>query len=640
MIPTSAEYEKLLKKVEELERELKGCQQAEQILWQLPDQLFSVLNCIDAVVYVADMETYELLFVNKQARKVFGDIVGEKCWQALQSGQSGPCSFCTNDRLLDTNGRSAGVVEWEFHNTADDKWYNIKDKAITWVDGRTVRLEIATDITSQKEYETRPALSEERFRTFADYTYNWEYWIAPDQRLLYVSPSCKRITGYEAEDFLSDQKLLFSIVHPEDRQQFIDHIRYELSEETVAEIEFRIVAATGEIRWISHNCQPVYDREGNHLGRHASNRDITARMEIEEALKESEKLFRLALDATSDGLWDRNLVTGQVHYGRNWAEILGYTPEEIKRKGLTWEALLHPDDRPYALAAVEDHLKGRTPRYVAEFRMRNRTGQYQWILARGKVVERDEEGRPLRFVGTHSDISQRKKAEREMIRGNQKIKEFAYSIIHDLKNPSIVTYGLADKLLQKYHHALDDKGKTFCEHIKRSAEQIANLVEKINTFIATQENPLELENLSIEECVRITREEFLNRFKSRNIVFLYPEELPAILADRISILRALQNLVDNALKYGGEKLTTIEIGHTETATHHVISVHDDGVGLKHTETKGIFRKFMRKKTALGIEGTGIGLAVVREIARQHKGELWLDHPRKGITFSFSIAKSI
>jgi len=128
---------------------------AEQEVHESHERLLTVLNALDAIVYVADMQTHELLFVNKYVQDSFGDIVGQPCWQKMQSGQSGPCSFCSNRYLLDDHGMPRGVHVWEFRNTANGHWYDIRDRAISWVDGRIVRLEIATDITERKQVEER-----------------------------------------------------------------------------------------------------------------------------------------------------------------------------------------------------------------------------------------------------------------------------------------------------------------------------------------------------------------------------------------------------------------------------------------------------------------------------------------------------
>ena len=113
----------------------------------------TILDSIDALVYVADMDTYELIFTNKYGRDIWGNIQGETCWKVLQEGQDGPCEFCTNSRLLDQKGKPTGVYVWEFQNTVNKRWYQCRDQAITWVDGRIVRMEIATDITERKQAE-------------------------------------------------------------------------------------------------------------------------------------------------------------------------------------------------------------------------------------------------------------------------------------------------------------------------------------------------------------------------------------------------------------------------------------------------------------------------------------------------------
>jgi PAS domain S-box-containing protein len=126
---------------------------AEEVTKESHERLVTVLNGLDAIVYVADMKTYELLFVNNFVKNLFGDIAGQPCWKTLQTGQSGPCAFCTNDKLLDAVGNPEGIYHWEFQNTVSGRWYDIRDRALQWVDGRIVRMEIATDITERKRAE-------------------------------------------------------------------------------------------------------------------------------------------------------------------------------------------------------------------------------------------------------------------------------------------------------------------------------------------------------------------------------------------------------------------------------------------------------------------------------------------------------
>ncbi|MDH5299492.1 MAG: hypothetical protein OEV91_10780 [Desulfobulbaceae bacterium] len=102
---------------------------------------------------MADIKNHELLFLNRFSRNIFGAGVGKLCWQVLQKGQQGSCDFCSNPRLVSATGETEGVYTWEFQNTVNGRWYDIRDRAIHWPDGRLVRLEIATDITTRKEAE-------------------------------------------------------------------------------------------------------------------------------------------------------------------------------------------------------------------------------------------------------------------------------------------------------------------------------------------------------------------------------------------------------------------------------------------------------------------------------------------------------
>ncbi|NQY26009.1 MAG: diguanylate cyclase [Piscirickettsiaceae bacterium] len=126
------------------------------------DSLIAILDSLEAVVYVADMDTYEVLFANKYAHEHIGNIEGKICWQSIQSDQSAPCSFCTNAKLLTSEGEIAEPYVWDFQNTVNSSWYHIVDRAIQWMDGRIVRIEIAFDITERKVLENKLLENEEK----------------------------------------------------------------------------------------------------------------------------------------------------------------------------------------------------------------------------------------------------------------------------------------------------------------------------------------------------------------------------------------------------------------------------------------------------------------------------------------------
>lgn len=119
------------------------------------DILLTVLDSMDAVVYVADIQTYELLFLNKLGRDLFGDVIGKLCYKALQNNQTKPCNFCSNNKLISSNGELKGVYAWESKNTINNRWYYIRDRAIKWIDDQIVKIQIAVDITDRKVTEQK-----------------------------------------------------------------------------------------------------------------------------------------------------------------------------------------------------------------------------------------------------------------------------------------------------------------------------------------------------------------------------------------------------------------------------------------------------------------------------------------------------
>lgn len=196
--------------------------------------LATVLDSLDALVYVADMETHELLFLNKYAQESFGNVTGRLCWQELHPGQDGPCPFCTNSRLC-VDGQPGEPVIWEFENPTSHRWYMIQDSAIKWVDGRIVRLEIATDITEGKRSE--------------------EHILRLERQIMEISERERERIGHELHDGLGQQLtgiafLSKALVHKLDAQK-----RPEASD--ASQIVAMINQAVSETRQLARGLQPV-----------------------------------------------------------------------------------------------------------------------------------------------------------------------------------------------------------------------------------------------------------------------------------------------------------------------------------------------------------------------------------------------
>ncbi|HET8689813.1 MAG TPA: PAS domain S-box protein, partial [Methanosarcina sp.] len=220
------------------------------------------------------------------------------------------------------------------------------------------------DISEQKEIEGKLRESEKKYRIVANNTFDWEFWLGPDGRFLYMSPSCERFTGYAVWEFMDNPDLLQEIIHSDDRQAFLQH-KHETSPSSHGDIEFRIITKNGEIRWIHHLCQPLYDGKGCYAGNLGSNRDITERKRAEEALKLTQASVDLAADyilwITPNGkvIYANNAACKSLKYSRDelqemyvWDFDLIYTKEvwlehwlDIKKRGsFSFESLHHAKD--------------------------------------------------------------------------------------------------------------------------------------------------------------------------------------------------------------------------------------------------------------------------------------------------------
>ena len=245
----------------------------------------------------------------------------------------------------------------------------------------------------------------------------------------------------------------------------------------------------------------------------------------------------------------------------------------------------------------------------------------------------------LSFARNRRRMAHRLAAEALLQEQSEKIQLFAYSVAHDLKNPIIAIESLARLLNRRQGTEMDDKSRQFCTQIEQSARQVSSLIEQINAFISSKEQPLVREPLDLLEICEMVRSENQDRLEERQIRWTVPPEPVLLEADRMVILRILRNLVDNALKYGGDGLGEIAIKHREEAKFHTLRVTNDGKPISPEDCRQIFQRYKRNCPDRKIEGTGLGLAIVRELVGLHGGQIWVESDGiRGVSFSFTIAK--
>jgi PAS domain S-box-containing protein len=348
------------------------------------------------------------------------------------------------------------------------------------------------------------------------------------------------------------------------------------------------------------------------------------------------------INGISDALMVLDSKTYEILYvNKSFLRIYGLNENHVLGKKcyeMTHQLTMPCQEIDNAPCPLENSVKTGNVTHVEQVH-KNRNGENLYFEITAYPIK-DQTGEVTRIIHLARDTTDSRQAEEAQRESTEKIKLFAYSIAHDLKSPALGIFGVTKLLQDHYADSLDERGRKHCMTIRKAAEQINTLVGQINEYISTNELPLSIERTNLKELFRTVKGDFSNQLNSRQIDWREPEYLPEINADRLSVLRAIRNLVDNALKYGGEKLNKIEIGYQDLGDYHILSVKDDGIGLREEENEGLFAAFVRKGTSRGIAGAGIGLAIVKEIAEKHKGKVWLESNRNsGTIFYLSILKT-
>jgi len=451
-----------------------------------------------------------------------------------------------------------------------------------------------------------------------------------DGTILDCNESFLRIMGYAREEVIGKSSGdLGNWANPADRESFVQALREK--EECIAlETAFRAKDGTIIPGLISAR---VIELEGETCVVSTSS-DLTKFRQAEEALRESEAKFRTLFEESRDAIYLSSRDGLFIDVNKSTLELFGFSREELLTRLTITDLYRHPGDRDLFVQEIE--RRGFVRDYEVIFRKNDGTEMPCLLTA---TVRYATDGSVLGYQGIIRDITRRKEMAEALRSRAEEIKLFAYTVSHDLKSPAVGVYGLTRLLRNHLEPVLDDKGRTFCDQIMNAAEQITLLAERINLFIAAKETPVHIEKVKLGEILQMLKEEFTSRIELRQIRWLAPDPAPEISADRISLLRALRNLVDNALKYGGDDLSEIEIGHREKERFHILSVRDNGIGMKSEDSERLFGFFQRRESSRSIAGTGLGLAIVKEIAEQHGGKAWMEPvPEGGTTFYLSLAK--
>jgi PAS domain S-box-containing protein len=382
--------------------DITGRKRAENELTQSLERFRVVSDSIDALVYVVDMQTYEILFLNKYGKDVWGDIVGKVCWQTIQAGMEGPCPFCTNDRLIGDNGEPTGTYVWEFQNTLNGRWYDCRDSAIQWPDGRIVRMEIATDITDRKRMEEALRTSEHRNAKLLEALPDMMFVISREGEYrdfsvaetsdLAVPPD--RIIGTNVRDSGFGEKTTDTILH---------HVNLALETNKLQQFEYELTLPQGTRQY---EARLVALSEGEAL---AIVRDITERKQAEEEIKEREEKFRMIFEQSNDAI-----LFAEVPGPGQLGNIIDVNQVALRKLGYAKEELVSgPTAR-----IVSPRLKQELPSVLSElFASGHITFENELVRKDGSLIPVEVSAQIVTIrdrsfiVGIARDITERKRVE-------------------------------------------------------------------------------------------------------------------------------------------------------------------------------------------------------------------------------------
>ena len=427
---------------------------AEEKISQSRKSLDAVMDSMDALAYVADMETFELLFLNKYGRDMFpGFAPGKKCYEVLQAGQTSRCTFCTNDRLVDAAGIPTGVYRWEFQNTKTGTWFECRDQAIRWHDRRNVRMEIATDITERKLMEeavlkkseellainvrleeimqtqersrlsllsiledeklTRISLleSEEKYRSILENMEESYFEVDLAGNFTFFNDSMCRLLEYPRDELMGMNNRQYNTEESAKKIYHAFNKVYKTGQSTRG-FDLELISKDGRKMIVETSISLMKNTSDQPVGFSGIVQDVTVRKQTEREIRDVTERLHLATVSAKAGVWDWNLQTNEMIWDDRMLELYGLTRDNFPGGVEAWEKGLHQDDSSMAIEECQAAIRGERD-FDTEFRVLHPDGTLINIKANGLVL-RDENSKPLRMIGVNTDVTARKQAEEEL----------------------------------------------------------------------------------------------------------------------------------------------------------------------------------------------------------------------------------
>lgn len=518
-------------------------------------------------------------------------------------------------------------------------------------------LGVVQDITKRKIAEQAVVKSEKQLieaQSLANIG-NWQADILTGE--LNWSDEIYRIFGYEPDSFEPSVEAFHAAVHPDDRAM-VNESEKNAEKTGHHDVVHRIVQPDGAVRYVHELAQAEVDEDGKLIRMSGTVQDITERVVAELHYRDIKERFEFAVEGAGDGVWDWNTQTNVMEFSRLYMEMLGYAENELPNTADTWINSMHPDDLARVQNHLQEYLEGRSPVYSVELRLRCKDNSFKWILCRGTIVNRDIEGNPLRLIGIHSDITQRKDIEQSLIQAREEAEnanraksQFLSSMSHELRTPMNAIMGFAQLLTMEIKQPLNDSQKENVNEILKAGDHLLELINEVLDLSKIEAGRIDLsmEDVLLGDAITESLQLILPLAEKRGIsIKLFRGETEftinefdvhqnVVRADYTRLKQVIINFLSNAVKYNSEN-GLITINCDKHGDNIRISISDTGQGLNREEQAQLFTAFNRLGAEKSeVEGTGIGLVITKNIVELMGGQLGVESETGvGSTFWFEL----
>jgi len=475
------------------------------------------------------------------------------------------------------------------------------------------------------------------------------YRSLPDGRVLRANPALVALNGYD------DEAQLLADVHKMALQWYVDPARRELFRRLL-ERDGQVRAFVSQVRrlktnelvWVSENAYIARDAEGQVLFYEGTVEEVTDRVEAERVLRDNEQRWKLALESAGDGVWDVDLVNHHVSVSPRLLQMYGLTESDHAGVVDSLDRITHPDDRAGMARDRDAHWRNEAPAYVNEHRMRHADGHWIWVLSRGMVIARDAQGRPLRMIGTHADISERREAEQLRRERDQHAaakaaqSAFLSRVSHELRTPLNAIIGFAQLL--EHDGLADERHRRWVHTLLSSGQHLLALVNDLLDLSSAQTGQLQFTSVTVPLAPLVADAWHMHATDAQAAGLRFDNALgadaPAVQGDPTRLKQVLSNLLSNAIKYnqpGGR----IGVSARRVGAQVEISVSDSGHGMDASQIARLFNPFERVGAQhSAVAGTGLGLALSKQLVEAMGGEVQVDSERgRGSSFRLRLPRA-